>query len=443
MVALSLAFVGAFTLLGVASVQLSGRSRVALRVRDAEATAETMAEALRLTGGASRSFTLLADAAMAKGGVRGVELRREGSAPRVRGVTGLGTPVDAEVADGASLRLWVRAPGAAFTDRFDDLLFLYAALTGGVILLLTYVGLTVLIVRPVEALTQASERMARGNLEVEVPARGAKEVARAARSFNRMAAQLRTDRELLEARLREIEAAKTELEAAQEQLVRSARLASIGRLSAGVAHEIGNPLAAILGLVELARDPELPAEDREEFLARIQAETERIHRIIRDLLDFARQDPDEADAVDLRQCLEDALRLVTPQKSWRSIALERDLPDRIPPVRGQPDRLQQVLLNLLLNAADAVDGEGRVRISVSVEDEAVVLDIADDGPGIAEEVRDHLFEPFVTSKPPGEGTGLGLAVSHTIVERLGGSLEALEAPEGGALFRVRFPRMPH
>jgi C4-dicarboxylate-specific signal transduction histidine kinase len=274
-----------------------------------------------------------------------------------------------------------------------------------------------------------------------VPIRGAGEVARLALSFNRMAAQLRADREELERRLTELERTTRELETAQDQVVRSERLASVGKLSAGVAHEIGNPLAAILGLLELARSPELDPEERADFLKRIHDETERIHSIIRNLLDFARREEDATDArASLGVVIDDAVKLVKPQKNARNVRIERDIADDLPEVRGAHDQLLQLVVNLLLNAADAMNGQGVVAVRAVLEGDRVILTVTDEGPGIDPEILPHVFEPFVTSKPPGHGTGLGLAVSNTIVERAGGSMRAENVSSGGARFTISLAR---
>jgi two-component system, NtrC family, sensor kinase len=227
----------------------------------------------------------------------------------------------------------------------------------------------------------------------------------------------------------------------RDQLVRSEKLASVGRLAAGLAHEIGNPLAAILGLVELLRGGGLGAGEQAEFLARIHAETERIHRILRDLLDFARRRPSEPGPqkrADLAQVVSDAVRLVRAQADARGVRIDAQLAEAAY-VLGSADELAQVVMNLLLNALDAVAGAGAITLRV-VAGEAVTLSVEDTGPGIAEQVRSTLFEPFVTTKPEGKGTGLGLAVCQGIVGRLGGSIEGQNSAEGGACFRVTLPR---
>jgi len=320
------------------------------------------------------------------------------------------------------------------------LLLLYVAVTGGGVLLLAYFTLTTLVVRPLDLLTQAASRVASGNLEVAVPERGAGEVARLARAFNVMGEQLGADRASLEEKIAELERTTRELAEAQEQVLRSARLASVGRLSAGVAHEIGNPLAAIRGLLEIAADED-DAGDRAEYLARAQAETDRISRIIRELLDFARQGTErapESATADLRAVVEDAMRLASARGT--NVTIELDAAKDLPAARIEPDRALQVVLNLLLNAVDAVAGEGHVRVSIERADDATLrLAVEDDGPGIDADVLDQIFEPFVTTKPVGEGTGLGLAVCHTLVSQVGGHIDAENLPDGGARFALRLP----
>lgn len=361
---------------------------------------------------------------------------------RTSEVVGDGADERASTETRAGARPRVTDPKVGDSARRSLFLF-YLGLTAATVLLLTYVLLTYFIVRPIDRLRLASERLASGRLQTEVPVQGAAEVARLAASFNEMAAQLREDRAALQRRLDELERTTGELSAAQEQLIRSARLAAVGRLSAGVAHEIGNPLAAIRGLLDLMQMGDLDPEDEREFVQRIQRETERIHHTIRDLLDFSRSEPSQdvriETSADLVEVVSDTVKLIDRQNRFRDIDLALRLDDGLPRVRGDHERLRQLLLNLLFNAADALSGKGTIEVSASNGGGVVQLTVEDDGPGIDEEILDQVFDPFVTTKAAGHGTGLGLAVCHTIVERLGGTIEAGNRAEGGAAFAVVLP----
>jgi signal transduction histidine kinase len=185
-----------------------------------------------------------------------------------------------------------------------------------------------------------------------------------------------------------------------------------------------------------------PAEERE-FVGRIQGEAERIHHTIRDLLDFSRNEPALVGRIessaDLSEVVSDTIKLVDRQTRFRDIDLTLSLDDELPRVRGDHERLRQLLLNLLFNAADALGGKGRVEVRAANGQGVVQLIVTDDGPGIDRDVLEQVFDPFVTTKAPGQGTGLGLAVCHTIVEGLGGSIEASNREQGGAAFEVRLP----
>lgn len=437
---LSAAFLVSFTALGLVVVSLTKRAQEVERLRRTDAMAEALAVSLSDRKVSVESLASLVGRAEVTGiallPTYGIALRF-GNTP--------GEPdAKAPLQDGSLLTLWTEPIDADATTPMAGLLRLYLIVTGLLVLLIAYVALTRLIVRPVEALTRASERLARGLFATKAPVAGAFEIASLAVSFNRMAKELEDDRSLLEARFFALKRASEELEAAQAKLIRSEKLASVGRLGAGIAHEIGNPLSAILGFVELLQMGGLSEDDQAEFLRRIRGETERIHRIIRDLLDFSRtgplREPSDASA-DLAEVVENAVKLITPQKDLRGVTIERRFDEGVPRVRGSAHSLTQVVLNLLLNAADAISGEGSVLIEVEPIGERVELRISDSGPGISEDLRDKLFEPFVTSKPAGKGTGLGLAVCLSLVEELGGTIEARNGERGGACFTVRLPRV--
>ncbi|WP_437505682.1 ATP-binding protein [Sorangium sp. So ce1099] len=326
---------------------------------------------------------------------------------------------------------------------------LYTGVMALALLVFAYIAMTRLVVRPVDALSRAAHRVAGGARDLEAPQAGARELAELGASLALMTGRLRADEESLRAKIAEVERYAADLKRAQERLVRSERLASVGRLSAGLAHEIGNPIAAILGLQELLLAGGLtPAEERD-FVERMKRETERIHRILRDLLDFAR--PAAGDAGEageepsgaVADAVDDVISLVAPQKAFRGVELAREVAPDVPPVPLSHGRLVQVLLNLLLNAADAVPrARGGARVALRASrgaDGGARIEVEDNGPGIAEAVRDTLFEPFITTKQVGEGTGLGLAVCRGLVEAAGGSIGVERGEGGGARFVVLLP----
>jgi signal transduction histidine kinase len=331
------------------------------------------------------------------------------------------------------------------------LVALYMTTFGLALLVFAYLVLTRLIVRPVDQLVDAADRVANGARTLPVPRSGARELIELGASVRAMAERLISEEAALLVKVDELTQTTTRLTETQAQLVRSERMASVGRLAAGVAHEIGNPLAALAGMQDLMLlDPELPPEAQRDFLERMRKETERIHTVVRDLLDFARpegsgaqSEGSDAMGADVASVVGDVIALVRPQKPFRTVRIETDVPPSLR-VKLPAHRLTQVLLNLVLNAGAAVAsgprGAGRVAIAGREADGRVRIDIEDDGPGIAPEVLDRLFEPFVTTKEVGEGTGLGLAVCRGIVESAGGEV-GVAAVASGARFFVVLPSL--
>lgn len=302
--------------------------------------------------------------------------------------------------------------------------------------LVAWMGLYLLrgkVIRPLEEMQRAARRIAGGDLDARVDEDLAEELAELAGALNRMTAALAESRDRTADQLARLERANAELRAAQEALIRSEKLASVGLLAAGLAHELGNPLTAVRGYVEILRggvDSELGAE----LVRRAQVEVERMHGLLRNLLDFARDEPAQAVEVDLPQLMQDALATVRHQPAFRGVALEVEAVGE-PRVRADPARIHQVLVNLLLNAAQA--GARRVRLRAGAGP-PVTLAVEDDGEGIAPEHLPRIFEPFWTTRSPGRGTGLGLAIAQRIVEQSGGRIEVSSAPGRGSTFVLKW-----
>ncbi len=310
----------------------------------------------------------------------------------------------------------------------------------GAAILLRWVG------RPLDRLLAAARRLGRGGGLPPLGPPGEEADAsldRAALAFERTAAALAEERARLAAKVAELEAANARLAEAREGLVRSETLATVGRLAAGIAHEVGNPLGAVSGYAALARQrlaAGAPPAAVEDFLARIDAEAARIDAIVRDLLDFARPSRLDLAPLPVAGALEAAARLARMQPRFKGVALVAEGLAALPPVRADERRLVQVFLNLLLNAADAMGGGGEVRVEgravAREEGGGVALTLADSGPGIPPALRARVFEPFFTTKEPGRGTGLGLAVCHGLMASMGGRIEVDEGPGGGARFTL-------
>jgi len=231
----------------------------------------------------------------------------------------------------------------------------------------------------------------------------------------------------------------TEQRRLQRQLVQADKLAAIGKLAAGVAHEINNPLTGILAYAEDLLEDAQDDEERAEDYRVIIRETLRCRDIVRNLLDFARQATRRFEKTDLKEVVDNTLALVRRQAIFRDITLEQNLADGLPAVLGDKRQLEQVMLNLLVNAAEGMGGKGRIDISACVVDAGKYCQVAvaDNGPGIPEDAIGRVFEPFFSTKTASHG--LGLAVSWGIVEQHGGRIDVRNREEGGTVFTVILP----
>lgn len=234
----------------------------------------------------------------------------------------------------------------------------------------------------------------------------------------------------------------TERNQFEQQLRHSEKLAAVGRLAAGIAHEVGNPLSSISGYAQLLRLGVEAEKTQKEYLMGIESESDRIKNIIRQLLDFSRTSQVKEEAIDLHQCLNQALSLISVNKDFRSVEVVKELDSNLPNIIGDADQIEQVFLNLLLNALDAMPNGGKIWVVTRNEGQAVRIQISDSGVGIESENLDKIFEPFFTTKPAGKGTGLGLAVSHRIIEAHGGKIEVESQKSKGTTFTITLLTLP-
>ena len=337
------------------------------------------------------------------------------------------------------------------------------------------------LVAPIEKMIEGIEAIAAGELDRRLPATESEELARLGSAVNHMAERLTADRAQLAANIRSLDGTNRLLTEARNAMIQAEKMASVGRLSAGVAHEVGNPLGAIIGYLGLlGRNADGPLRD---LVDAAQREAQRIDRIVRGLLDYARPRETRTNAIDINAIIEETIELLRVQGRFECVTLDVELEPELPEVLADQYQLQQVLVNLLVNATDAtgqrngatvrvrtgsratipppalparrkddppeIDYSHRRRLAepigrrrgdpLSPNGRIVEIEIADNGHGIPRALLDKIFEPFVTTKEPGKGTGLGLAVCERLVESMGGSIRADSDEGSGASFTVLLP----
>ncbi len=337
---------------------------------------------------------------------------------------------------------------------------------------------------PIERMIAAVEEVSTGQSDTQLPAAETQEMARLSASVSQMAERLISEQRSLAANIASLDQTNQLLTEARDAMVRTEKLASVGRLSSGIAHEIGNPLGAIVGYMALLERGE--SGKRHELIVAAQREAQRIDRIVRGLLDFARPREAVARSIDLNSVLADTVELVATQGRFTDVDVHVESAGSPAWVAADPYQIQQVMVNLFVNAADAMEGSPeqalyircgqRTAAQPTLERPArrkedppginyshrrrlvsaswstmndpetssgsvVELFVRDTGPGIPAELLEQVFEPFVTTKDPGRGTGLGLAVCARLVESMGGIIRARNVAPRGAEFHVILPAL--
>ncbi len=312
---------------------------------------------------------------------------------------------------------------------------LYVAFYGGVLILFGVYLLGRNVVSPIRQLRQLTREVAGGNLEQTLQASGPREIAELGGAFNAMVEALRTSRAETEFHIRSLEKTNGQLLQTRDELIRSEKMASVGHLSAGMAHEIGNPLGAIIGYLELLKS-DLADGGHRDLVERSLSEVGRIDRLVRELLDFAAPSPKTVEVFDPVEVGRGAMELLSNQGVFDMRTLCDALPDTLPPVAMVRHRLQQVLVNLLINARDATRPDDTIGIAGGEAENGVWLSVHDSGAGMRPEVVSRIFDPFFTTKATGQGRGLGLAICQRAVEEAGGRLEVRSGPGSGSEFKI-------
>ncbi len=280
--------------------------------------------------------------------------------------------------------------------------------------------------RPLQRITLAAVQVTEGEYGTEVDLRKSNdEIGLLAESFNEMSRKMADDIE----QLRQL----------NEQLIRTEKLAAMGTLAAGVAHEVNNPLASISSLIQMMQSKQNLDEETTDKLKLISTQISRITQVTRDMMDFARVRPAAKALVNINASLETALRLAIFDKSFQKLQLKKSFAENLPPVLADTDQLQQVFLNLFLNARDAMPNGGDLILKTLPKESNIQIEIADNGIGIDEKNIKQVFDPFFTTKPTGKGTGLGLAVCYGIITAHGGQIEVSENNGHGTRFVILLP----
>ncbi len=293
---------------------------------------------------------------------------------------------------------------------------------------LFFLGLAITqILKPISPIIRMAHQVIEGDLSARIHEKPAGEMGELCQVINQMADAVLQREEQLKLSTR-------------QQIGQSEKLASIGRLAAGIAHEINNPLTGVLTFAHLLRQNDnFSDQDRQDLDVIIQ-ETTRVREIVRGLLDFARESPSSREPLNLNEVIAQTLKLVRSQKEFREVVIREELDSNLPPVKADKNQLQQVLLNLCLNACEAMHEGGNLTISTAILDEGrVAIRVSDTGHGIAEDDLEKIFDPFFTTKPVGKGTGLGLSVSYGIIQSHGGDIEVESQVGIGTTFTLILP----
>jgi len=369
--------------------------------------------------------------------------------------------------------------------RSQRMILISMILDGIVLIVFGSFLLSRVLVKPLKDLVRLTQKISEGDFSQKIEVPSGNEIGQLISSFNRMIERLRENQENIDNYLKSLELANKKLKEAQEELIRTEKLASIGRFAAGVAHEVGNPLGAILGYTSILEKDGMDREESKDYLKRIEKEIERINRIVRELLDFARPSKFEIHDVEINKVMENTLSLISYQKIFTSIETQLELKPNLPMIKVDESQLSQVFINIILNAIDAMPAGGILRIQTEdlfIEDpledsfqqfysrrrredpiesdysrlrkldpvstvlakfqkgeRLVKIRISDTGVGIEREDLERIFDPFFTTKEPDKGTGLGLSISLRIVESMGGKIRVESEVGKGSAFEVYFP----
>jgi two-component system NtrC family sensor kinase len=338
--------------------------------------------------------------------------------------------------------------------KSQQILFIYILINTAI---LTYIGiyrLSKVYFRPLARLARRAEDYREDADMLFSVRKEDNELNKLSKSLNSMLLRISADKEKLRSTVMSLEKANLELKKAQEEIIRAEKLASVGRLSAGIAHEIGNPIGIVMGYLDLLQQKDISDAEKKEYIHRTGKEIERINTIIRQLLTISRPSKSGINIVSVHDLIDDIVQVLNVQPLMSNIKFERCLAEGNDSVLADSNQLRQVFLNLMINAADAISSKGKNvngRLTIKskfVEDQhsdngssrtVLQIQFIDNGPGIPEKNIGNIFDPFYTTKEPGKGTGLGLSVSFMIIEGFGGKMTVSSQIGKGTTMTILLP----
>jgi signal transduction histidine kinase len=333
------------------------------------------------------------------------------------------------------------APEKARLNRSRQMLITYFVLDFVLLLVLGSFVLSRIVVNPINRLLTATEKITGGQYSQRLNVSGSAELARLASAFNEMASALKNKDHQVTEQMAALEKANSDLRLAREETIRTEKMASIGLLAAGMAHEIGTPLASIMGYAELTAGEQSDNAAIQDYSRRITDDCSRIDKIVRGLLDYSRPRTPGDENADVRSVILSTQELMTHQGAFKQLNIRIEIDEMLLLARCDKHQLQQVVINLLLNSRDATPPGGTIMVRAVQEGDHIRLDVIDNGAGISDDSMKHIFDPFFTTKPPGKGTGLGLAISARIVEGFGGRISASSTVGKGSCFSIWLPQV--
>lgn len=365
--------------------------------------------------------------------------------PPITGYKGFKAAIPVRLSGGEMGALLISQPLSALDDNIilnQRLIALWIILFLIVIGFFGFYILSRRVIKPVRELINITEEIAGGKFPETKNIGKMKEINQLYSALRVMYEEIEEGKKKLRDKIDELEQKNTELGKTQRELIASEKLASLGRLSAGVAHEIGNPLSAISGYIDvLKRSPKLDTQTKAQYLADIDREVERLDNIIKSLLEYSRPKNFDPRVFDINSMIENSIDIIESQGVLNNISLKQELCGEPLLIEADPHQLSQVIINLILNAKDATEDNGEIAISSGISSKDIYISVRDNGAGIPSSLLGQIFDPFFTTKEPGKGTGLGLSVSQRIVEAFSGTMTVRSEEGQGTLFTLTFPRL--